>query len=439
MPETPIALPEPGPAPTTQPVPVYGISEWQCWYGHYDIADSDPEQVVDDCIDAHLALGIDHLVWNAGRSTVDYWSDLPGHKRQFMDLPADASDTERMIKRVMETLCPLRAALERCRTEGVPLLARLAMNRHYGIERQPHITSHFAAQHPEYQERDRAGRRVSSKLCYAIPEVREERLAILLELQRIGVDGLLLGFCRQPPILMYHEALVEPFREETGVDPRGIDSADPDDFREWFQFRADVLTGFMRSLREGVRKQEAELGRRCPIVARIPDASEWLLLAYGIDLRTWLAEDLIDATMISPFPLTREDPARHFEEHVRWAHEHGKPCIGALGSLGLFTHPGMNRIHDHGDFRPRPAWQIMAQQYEVGVDGMSIYQSETLARLPELAELLAAAGDPATVAEMACTAPGPDRDDLTIEGLDWHARVEPRHGIGTSVDAPAAL
>jgi hypothetical protein len=40
---------------------------------------------------------------------------------------------------------------------------------------------------------------------------------------------------------------------------------------------------------------------------------------------------------------------------------------------------------------------------------------------------------------MACTAPGSDRDDLTPQGLDWHARVEPRHGIGTSVKPGAAL
>jgi len=404
-------------------VATYGISEWEGWYGHYDIAEADPERVVDECIDGHLAVGFTHLVWNAGRSTLDYWSDLPGHTRVY-ELGAGKSETGTKVGRlVMQAYCPLRRALSRCRDEGVPLLARLAMNRHYGIKHSPYATSRFAGEHPEYQERHRDGQVVSHKLCYAIEEVQQERLHILLELQRIGADGLLLDFCRQIPILLYHEALVEPYRKKTGTDPRQTHSDRFEDYRDWFQHRADVLTGFMSRLREGMREQDTRQGQPCPTVARVPDAPEWLLLAYGLDLERWFREDLIDATMLSPFPLSGGDPGRSFTYHIDLAHRYRKSCIGGLGSLGLFRHNHMGREHPW-DYEPKPVYELLHQQYRAGCDAMSVYQTETLARLPHLTELLREAGHPETVERRVHELPGPERNDQTPQGLDWHARFE---------------
>ena len=59
-------------------IPVMGISEWMCYYANYDIdIPADETKVIDECIDVHLAVGIDQMVWNCGRSVVSYWSDLP--------------------------------------------------------------------------------------------------------------------------------------------------------------------------------------------------------------------------------------------------------------------------------------------------------------------------------------------------------------------------
>jgi hypothetical protein len=59
-------------------IPVSGISEWE--HVFYMLPDKRelPEHPVEDCIDAHLAVGMDHIVWNCGRSVVDYRSELPG-------------------------------------------------------------------------------------------------------------------------------------------------------------------------------------------------------------------------------------------------------------------------------------------------------------------------------------------------------------------------
>jgi hypothetical protein len=77
--------------------PLYGISEWQCWYGHYDITEFDPETVIDDCVDAHLEAGFNHLVWNAGRSTVTYESELPHTTRLYERSGPNANAATRTV------------------------------------------------------------------------------------------------------------------------------------------------------------------------------------------------------------------------------------------------------------------------------------------------------------------------------------------------------
>ena len=417
---------------------VYGISEWSNWYGHYDLVAEDPDTVVDECIDVHVELGFTDLVWDAGRSTLDYHSKLPGTTRAHLPERGSTDHNRQTARDVLARMCPLRYALERCRRDGIGFLARLAMNRHYGGAGAKYRanTSEFAESHPEYHERQTNGKSVSHKLCYAIEAVRQERIEILLELQRIGPDALLLDFCRQSPILMYHPAVVDPFVGKTGNDPSQIGTGIVEDYLEWWQFRADILTGFMRELRERVRQQEDSLGRACPIVARVPDASREILLGLGSDLVRWFEEGLIDATMVSPFPLVREDAARHFDWHIDLAHRQGKACIGGLGSMGLFQHHNMGRPHPF-QYEPKPAYEIVQQQYEAGCDGMSVYQTETLARLDYLAELQRDVGYPETIAWKGSDLPGDPRVDLTPIGLDWHSCVcvRPQHGLTDEVES----
>ena len=80
----------------SEKVPVQGISEWSGYHAHPDIekGDGDP---VKQCIDAHLEPGINLIVRNCGRSTVDYRSDLPNTTRggnahrSFSLIPAPSS------------------------------------------------------------------------------------------------------------------------------------------------------------------------------------------------------------------------------------------------------------------------------------------------------------------------------------------------------------
>ena len=114
-------------------VPVMGISEWMCYYANYDMDIPDDEvKVIDECIDVHLDVGVDRIIWNCGRTVVDYWSNLPNVTRmcELNDMVGGKSWT--IVAAVMKKVCPLRRAIKYCRERDMPILGRLGMNRHYG-------------------------------------------------------------------------------------------------------------------------------------------------------------------------------------------------------------------------------------------------------------------------------------------------------------------
>jgi len=410
-------------------MPVMGISEWMCYYANYGLPGGERPEVIEECVEAHLECGVDQIVWNCGRSVVDYWSELPGATRMCEDGTRAGSRDWSFVAELMQKVCPLRRAMEVCRARGATILGRLAMNHHYGGRGYEAITSRFAREHPQYHERSRLGSKVPHRLCYGIEEVRQERLDILLEIQRVGVDGVVLDFCRQMPILMYHEALVGPYVSERGVDPRSIDSADPRDYADWFQYRADVLTAFMRELRRQVRRQEADLGKPCGILARVPDSAPWLMLAFGLDVERWCSEDLVDGTMLSPFPVCLDEPGGYPEYHVGVAHRHGKLCIGGIGSKHLIEN---DTDRNTGFFHSQPVYELASVQYAAGVDGMSLYQSETLVRMDYLRSFVREVGHRDLVARRARELPRPEFPPHYPIGMDWHA------GLVHSVDARRA-
>jgi hypothetical protein len=408
-------------------VPVLGISEWQVWFHDPSRPIPDDEtKVIDECIEAHLAVDIDQIVWNCGRSVLDYWSELPNVTR----IGDGPSLGERRLvaaaAQVMKKLCPLRRAIHVCRRKGMPILGRLAMQRHYGSPGSEPEVSRFSSENPQFHEVSRLGKMTTDKLCFALDEVQQERMDILLEIQRIGVDALVLDYARQIPILKYHPALVDPYIRKTGNDPRKINTGNPDDYMDWFQYRADVLTGFMQKLRSAVRQQEQDLGRACPIIARVPDSAEWVTLAFGLDLKRWFAEDLIDGTMLTPFPLCVEDSDSHPEYHIPLAHKYGKICIGGVGASRLTPEGEMAKKQWDLHYL-KPVYQTAHRQYQAGADAMSLYQTESTAREEFLKPTFKEIGFPKIVAGRVQELPDPDLPPGYGIGYDYHSWI--RHSL----------
>ncbi|MBM4092564.1 MAG: hypothetical protein FJ276_24575 [Planctomycetes bacterium] len=380
-----------------------------------------PEDAVEQCIAAHVAVGIHHLVWAIGRATIDYHPSNPDHILLGGLGSSLGSEDWSPVFKLMQRQDTFRRAIAVSRDRGMTFWGRLGMNRHYGHEQYIAATSRFSREHPQFRERSRGGHEDIGRLCYAFDEVQAERLDIIAEVRELGVDGLVLDYCRQPPITRYHPRWVELFQKSGGEDPHSWPAPTLEQLLPWYQFRAGVMTEFMRKVRKQLYDGEAKAGRPCPVIARVSATSLLSDLAAGLDLAAWLRDDLVDGIMLSPLVFCPQARDLVFEDHVKLAHQHGKVCIGGLGSLELIrNHVPTNT----GFFRPEPMYRLLALQYAAGVDAMSVYQTDTLARIDYLREHLPLIGDPAAVKARAVTAK--DEQVSPWLGYDWHTSREGR-------------
>lgn len=389
---------------------VWGISEW-----HNDPVELDTiDRRLPDQLQAHLKYDVDQVVWDAGRSELAYHSDLPG-TTTFGD-----RDPSTPLHQLFTKYRPFEYYKNWCQAHDKCAIMRLCMNRWYSGEDK------FAKAHPDFAERAPNGEVDKSRMCYAIPELRQERRDILLELHRQGADVLILDFCRQPPILKYHPTLVEGWQKESGTDPREIVSYDIRDYLDWFRYRANFLTEFMRELRAGLLEQEAELGRPCCLVPRIPDSSPILTIAAGIDVETWLREDLADATMLSPLVWSEVDMGSHPEYHVEVCHRYGKACIGGIGTLALLGGSSSGSGPTAPPWKQFPFYLRAFRQHQAGVDAMSIYQTDGIYTREELAEFVRPFNDAAACERLAVAGIEQAPEELPrrfgfAPGLDCHS------------------
>jgi hypothetical protein len=144
--------------------------------------------------------------------------------------------------------------------------------------------------HPEWRGRDRSGR-TTPRLSYSYPGMRAFAISLLREMAEKPVDGVCLLYNRRPPFAEYEPHIVEAFRRASGEDALEIDEHDPD----WLQFRAGVMTDFMRELRAGLSEVASATGRDKRVqVSAVVMKDEAENMHRALDLRTWVQEGLID-------------------------------------------------------------------------------------------------------------------------------------------------
>jgi len=141
-----------------------------------------------------------------------------------------------------------------------------------GSDNDPHYqgTIPFKEEHPEWLLDSfwTGGRKIY--LNFALPEVRELKLNILREIaERYDFDGIELDFARTPLVL-----------------PAG---------RQW-EMR-NHLTDFMRSVRQMMFEVAKKRRRPLLLAVRIPENIEGCHLD-GIDIETWVAEQLVDLLVL---------------------------------------------------------------------------------------------------------------------------------------------
>jgi hypothetical protein len=265
-------------------------------------------------------------------------------------------------------------------------------------------------------------------MCYAVPEVRQERVAILREAAEIGCDGLCLDFCRQPPAVLYHPALVGPYREQTGCDARKLSLADREPYLDWCRFRAGSVTRFLRELKEALDPLRREHGRSIPVRARIPNDGFEANLIAGFDVAGWVEEQLVDELALSELNWLSEYQAWSDEPYIELAKGVGVPVYASSSCLPVQGRKWSCKVNPQG-VNPRVLAERALRSFEAGAAGLSLYQSDTGVRWPGMPKALRAICEPsalrAYVEDPDVAAQHPVTEENRCFGIDNHSGNEP--------------
>jgi len=397
---------------------IWGISELGCWLGHHNpTCGSATGHDAEDCLDAHLACGIDHVVWDLGRSVLTYHSDLPRTTCVGLrDEPEGLTASGRAVERMYRDRCQLRAALRHARGNDMVLYGRLCMNRHYSPG-SPH-RSEFAQNHPEWCEHRKDGWVDPSRLCYAIPEYRQERIDILMEAADIGVDGLHLDFCRQPPATRYHAAFINPYREKTGTDPRGLSLQDRESFLDWCDFRAESVTALLRELKARLAPFRDRWQRRVPVQVRVPNDGLEANLVAGLDVVTWCREGLIDEITLTELQWLEEYQDWSDEPYIALGAEYAIPVYASSNCLPRQGGQWSGEVNPRG-VNPLVLARRALHSVDLGAQGIALYQSDTGIQWPGVREVLPAFTNPEALRETVRDPDFANRYPITEENLNF--------------------
>jgi hypothetical protein len=374
------------------PMPLRGVADWADYFAPPSIHHSAGGRLELDQFDALLGgqaeLGLSSIAWSVGRSWVEYNSRLAEATR-FPCMPLESVDPQSRAPYVGRTTMiamtdPLDYVLAHRTAYGVTILPWLAMQRHYGVKAYGGMfSSKWFREHPEWHEWPKNGRKpTGSTVCYFFPEVRRERVDILCEVAERTPDGLVVGCCRQVPMLLYHPEMVAAYKQRTGVDPQAIDAADGQKYVDWIRWRADFFTQVLRDLKTRLGPIRQRTGRPIPVVVRVPTKGLFYNLAQGLDLETWCRERLVDQFQLDPL----EDCAGRGENHdVRPYLELGRryhlPVWGGVNGNTFGNYPALLR---------RAIGLCRA-----GVDGIELYESNNFAVSNERRWLVPLLGNPA--------------------------------------------
>lgn len=412
-------------------LPLIGIAELYCWVAHMPDRDWRTGHEVEDCLQAHLDCGIKEVAWKLGRSVIEHHSDLP-RATLFTGVGHPAPWAEELGRMFGERCC-LRAALEFAGEHDMAITGRLGMNRHYSKDAHGGcFTSRWAAEHPEFYEVSKEGDPDPSRMCYALEEVRQERIDLLVEAARIGVAGLQLDFCRQPPTARYHPELVESFHRETGLCANDLDPWDEsDDFVAWLRHRAAPITQMLRDLHGALEPVRQETGRPIPVQVRVPDNGLPVDLMAGLDVSTWCREGIIQELSVSSLNWLADFQEHDFSPYAEMGRQHGVRTFGGVNALAIQRVSGA--LPSARQMNPVRLAERALRQFDEGAQGMTLYQSDFAVWPEELREVLPRLGAPEALRAYATDEANRRRWPTThhnlLYGVDNHSKPSGQYHV----------
>ena len=208
----------------------------------------------------------------------------------------------------------LAITVDYCRSEGIEIFASVRMNDIHDGSGYALLGSDYKKRNPQFlfgtQEKP-PPYGYWTGVDYGQPAVRDHAFHILEELIRnYDIDGLELDFWRHPPFFKTH-AWGQPV---TTAELEG-------------------MTELLRRLRQAADAQGRRRERPLLIAARVLESPE-LSQDMGLDLITWLREDLIDLVIVGEISLVP------WEETIELGHRFGVPVYPCLRRSTLAAHSG---------------------------------------------------------------------------------------------------
>jgi len=361
------------------PVPLAGVADWYDYFMSPEVGHSGGGRLTQDQFDSllmgHAEVGMREIDWAIGRSWVEYHSKLP----QASVFPcAPIESLEPVYRRryrgpavMTRQWDPLEHVLAHQGRFGERIRPWLAMQRHYGEHAYGGIfASKWFCAHPEWRRwRKGATQPSRAEVCYFFPEVRQERVNIFCEVAEKGPDGLVVGSCRQPPMLLYHPEMVAEYQRTTGVDATQIDASRPEEYERWIRWRANFFTETLRALERRLGPIRAKTGKPIPVSVRVPSKGLFYNLAQGLDVETWCREGLVSRIQLDPLEDCDGRGSHDVRPYVELGKRHRVEVFGGVNGNTFWNYPAILRR----------ALGLL----DAGVDGIELYESNNFALLSQ--------------------------------------------------------
>ena len=210
---------------------------------------------------------------------------------------------------------PLNLIIDFCRRHDLEIIYSARMNDVHDSF-HPDLLSSFKKEHPEYcmgrpedlKRPDHEVRRYWSSLDYEIPQVRDYVFALIEDAcTRYDLDGIELDWLRHPKF----------FRPTQDLEPAEAR-------------HVQIMNDFVRRVRAMTQRVGQQRGRPLLVACRVPLSLERALF-LGLDLKTWLVEDLADILIggggYVPMAMTAQ-----LRDMVQWGHRYGVPVYGCISA-----------------------------------------------------------------------------------------------------------
>ena len=252
---------------------------------------------------------------------------------------------------------PVDILIAHCADNGLELWADFRIQQDYPYDYAGgfgyDFNSPFTEAHQDWRHVDRTGEVCSHLFSHFHLGWEQYKLDLLAELARKGPAGIHLNLmCEMNAIWDFAPEAVGRFRDQYGIDP----TDDPEPPEEWYQFRCDHLTEFMRRLRNQTDRIGERLGRHVPIAVQV--SGDWSILKHGklvkaisqnflagFDIGRWAREGLVDVVS----PSFRRTYKPMFLEHLCEDLGEARNNIQMVPSLGQ---------HDNAVFPPGYEWSL---------------------------------------------------------------------------------